>query len=60
MARINWNTIEREENAIQKSLDNGDITLAEYHKQINELAREAREDFQEQQRDEYRDECGGW
>lgn len=60
MARINWNAIDREEEALQRDYDEGRITLQEYHKAINQLHREAREEFAEQQREEYRDEFGGW
>ena len=60
MPHINWNAIDREEERIQRDYDEGHITLAEYHRAINDLHREAREEFQEQQREEFRDEFGGW
>jgi len=60
MARINWNAIDHEEEAIQRDYDEGRITIAEYREEMKQLHREAREEFQEQQRDDYRDEFGGW
>lgn len=58
MPRINWNAVEREEAAIEKAYADGEITIQEYHKQINALHRDVREEYEEQQRDEMRDEFG--
>jgi hypothetical protein len=55
MARINWNSVERQEQEIE---NDENLTPREKSKLIAELHRDAREDFQEQQRDEFRDEFG--
>ena len=42
----------------ERDYDKGRITVAEYNKAINDLHREARDEFREQQREEYNDEFG--
>lgn len=55
MPRINWNAIDKEEDAI---VNDESLTPAEKQKEISRLHREAREEYQEQQRDEMSDEFG--
>ncbi len=58
MPRINCYAIYREEERLLRDYNEGRMTLPEYNRAVNDLHREAREEFQEQQRDEYRDEFG--
>lgn len=60
MPRVNWNSIDREEEAIERDLSEGIISQAEYHKQMNDLHRDVRDEYAEQQERERRDEFGGW
>lgn len=55
MARVNWNQIEREEREIEN-----DDSLTDMQKQraIRDLHREARDEYEEQQRDERNEEFG--
>lgn len=55
MPRINWNAIDREEEEI---LNDESLTSAEKNRRINELHRDVREEYQEQQWQEQRDEFG--
>jgi len=55
MPRINWNAIEREEQAIE---NDESLSPREKSKLIAEMHRDAQEEFQEQQRGEFRDEFG--
>ncbi len=57
MARINWTAIEREEQEIE---DDPMLTAAEKARQIAALHREARDEYEEQQRRERADEFGDW
>ncbi len=55
MPRINWNAIEREE----EDIENDDtMTSEEKSRAINDLYRDAREEYEEQQREEMRDDFG--
>ncbi len=58
MPRINCYAIYRDEERLLRDYNEGRMTLPEYNRAVNDLHREAREEFQEQQRDEYRDEFG--
>lgn len=55
MAYINEKALEREEQAIY---DDDTVSVADKNKLINQLHRDARADFEEQQREEYRDQFG--
>jgi hypothetical protein len=60
MPRVNWNSIEREEERLEKELSEGTISQAEYHRQMNDLHREVRDEYAEQQERERRDEFGDY
>jgi hypothetical protein len=55
MPRINWKALEREEEAIEA---NDTLTVEEKNRAINQLYREAREQYEEELREEMRDEFG--
>jgi hypothetical protein len=55
MPRINWRSIEREEQAIDQDAT---LTPAEKNRRIEELHRDLREEYLEQQREEMREEFG--
>ena len=54
------NGLEGEEQAIEDSLNNGDISLSEYNAQLRELYQCARVEAQDRAQDAYDDEMDNW
>lgn len=51
---------EKEENALEDQLDNGEITTAEFNKEMREMRRSFREEAEESAHRAYDDEMGRW
>jgi predicted nucleic acid-binding Zn-ribbon protein len=52
--------LEREEEALEDAYNNGEITVKEYNKQVQELQRDYRAAAQEAAQEAYENEMGRW